>query len=68
MQNVTILTNDPVIEKLLRYMAAELPEDPERMMELLSMADCLVETVPCYRLLCDMSHRSVEAAYEAARK
>ena len=25
MQNVTILTNDPVIEKLLRYMEAELP-------------------------------------------
>lgn len=54
------------VDRLFHQML--MPEDPERMMELLSMADCLVETVPCYRLLCDMSHRSVEAAYEAARK
>lgn len=45
-----------------------LPENPDLMMELLSMADRLVETVPCYRLLCDMTDRSVVAAYEAARK
>ncbi len=45
-----------------------MPENPEQMMALLSLADRLVETVPCYRLLCDMTDRSVTAAYEAAGK
>ena len=54
------------IDRLFHQML--MPENPELMMELLSMADRLVETVPCYRLLCDMADRSVVAAYEAARK
>ena len=29
MQNITIITHDPIIEKLLQYMAAELPEQAE---------------------------------------
>ena len=54
------------IDRLFHQML--MPENPELMMELLSMADRLVETVPCYRLLCDMTDKSVVAAYEAVRK
>ena len=43
-----------------------MPEKPEQMVQLLDMVDKLVETVPCYRLLCDMTERSVLAAYNAA--
>lgn len=45
-----------------------MPEDPGRMMQLLDMVDRLVETIPCYRLQCDMTQHSVSAAYEAAKK
>lgn len=45
-----------------------MPENPEQMMQLLTLADRLMETVPCYRLRCDMSDASVVAAYEAAQK
>jgi len=31
------------------------------------MVDKLVETVPCYRLRCDMTDASVLAAYHASR-
>lgn len=44
-----------------------MPENPELMMELLSMADRLVETVPCYCLRCDMTDHSVTVAYNAAK-
>lgn len=43
-----------------------MPEDPEQMMRLLTMVDKLVETVPCYRLRCDMTEDSVIAAYTAS--
>ena len=43
-----------------------MPEKPEQMMRLLDMVDKLVETVPCYRLRCDMTEDSVMAAYGAA--
>lgn len=45
-----------------------MPEDPPRMLRLLDLADRLVETVPCYRLKCDMTVSSVLAAYDAAHK
>lgn len=54
------------IDRLFHQML--MPEDPERMMQLLTMADRLVETVPCYRLRCDMTDASVVAAYGAAQK
>ena len=44
-----------------------MPEHPEQMMQLLTMVDKLVETVPCYRLRCDMTEASVVAAFNAAR-
>ena len=44
-----------------------MPENPEQMMNLLSMADRLVETVPCYCLRCDMTDHSVTVAYNAAK-
>ena len=40
-----------------------MPQQPEQMMQLLDMVDKLVETVPCYRLRCDMTDDSVIAAY-----
>ena len=40
-----------------------MPEKPEQMMRLLDMVDKLVETVPCYRLRCDMTDDSVTVAY-----
>lgn len=45
-----------------------MPEKPEQMMQLLSLADRLLEAVPCYRLRCDMTDASVVAAYTAAQK
>lgn len=45
-----------------------MPENPEQMMELLSMTDRLVETIPCYCLKCDMTDASVLAAYNAAKQ
>ena len=44
-----------------------MPEKPEQVMLLLDMVDKLVETVPCYRLRCDMTGHSVVAAYDAAK-
>ena len=44
-----------------------MPEKPEQMMRLLDMVDKLVETVPCYRLCCDMTDASVVTAFNAAR-
>ena len=44
-----------------------MPEKPEQMMQLLDMVDKLVESVPCYRLRCDMTETSVLAAYEAVQ-
>jgi len=43
-----------------------MPEYPEQVMQLLDMVDKLVETVPCFRLRCDMTDASVLAAYHAA--
>ena len=40
-----------------------MPEKPEQMMLLLDLVDKLVETVPCYRLRCDMTDDSVTVAY-----
>lgn len=51
------------IDRLFHQML--MPENPERMLLLLDMVDKLVETVPCYRLLCDMTEVSVEKAYTA---
>ena len=42
-----------------------MPENPAQMMQLLDMVDKLVETVPCYRLQCDMTVNSVVVAYGA---
>ena len=42
-----------------------MPEKPEQMMLLLDMVDKLVETMPCYRLRCDMTDDSVTVAYTA---
>ena len=42
-----------------------MPEKPEQMIQLLDMIDRLVETVPCYRLACDMTDNSVVTAYRA---
>ena len=44
-----------------------IPEKPEQMMQLLDMVDKLVESVPCYRLRCDMTETSVLAAYGAVQ-
>lgn len=40
-----------------------MPEKPEQVMLLLDLVDRLVETVPCYRLQCDMTDDSVTVAY-----
>ena len=45
-----------------------MPEKPEQVMLLLDMVDKLVETVPCYRLRCDMTDTSVLVACEAVKK
>ena len=53
------------VDRLFHQML--MPENPKLMMNLLTMADRLVETVPAYVLRCDMTDASVVAAYEAAR-
>ena len=44
-----------------------MPENPAQMMLLLDMVDKSVETIPSYRLRCDMTFDSVVAAYNAAK-
>ena len=53
------------VDRLFHQML--MPENPELMMNLLTMADRLVETVPAYILRCDMTDASVIAAYQATR-
>jgi len=43
-----------------------MPQQAQQMMLLLDMVDKLVETIPCYRLRCNMKQESVITAYEAA--
>jgi len=44
-----------------------MPERADQMEQLLTMADRLIESVPCYLLRCNMKTESVIAAYEAAQ-
>ena len=44
-----------------------MPERPDQMEQLLTMADRLVETVPCYRLGCDMTPVSVRTAFQTTQ-
>jgi len=53
-----------IVDRLFHQLL--IPEDPEQLVQLLDMADRLVETVPCYRLRCNMEKESVEAAFHAA--
>ena len=45
-----------------------IPEQPDQMEQLLTMADRLVETVPCYRLGCDMTTVSFRTAFNATQE
>ena len=54
------------IDRLFHQML--MPERADQMVQLLDMVDKLVETVPCYLLRCDMTERSVVAAYGAVQK
>lgn len=70
LERATVPTCEPAeqeysIDRLFHQLL--MPEKPEQMMQLLDMVDKLVETVPCYRLRCDMTEDSVLAAYEAAQ-
>ena len=70
LERSTVPTCEPVdqeysIDRLFHQLL--MPEDPEQMMQLLTIVDKLVETVPCYRLRCDMTDDSVLAAYHASR-
>ena len=44
-----------------------LPKQPEQMDRMLTLADHLMETVPCFLLRCNMEPESVAAAFEAVR-
>ena len=71
LERSTIPTCEPAdqeynIDKLFHQLL--MPEKPEQMMLLLDIVDKLVETVPGYRLRCDMSDRSVQAAYTAVNQ
>ena len=52
------------VDRLFHQML--MPERADQMVQLLDMVDKLMETVPCYRLRCDMTFHSVLAAYNAA--
>lgn len=52
------------IDHLFRQML--MPEDAQQMNALLTMADCLVQTLPVYILRCNMKLESVKTAYERA--
>jgi len=57
-------TEEYCVDRLFHQLL--MPENPDRMMQLLTLVDRLVETVPCYRLRCDMTEASVVAAFNAA--
>ena len=70
LERATVPTCEPAdqeysIDRLFHQLL--MPKKPEQMMQLLDMVDKLVESVPCYRLRCDMTETSVLAAYEAAQ-
>ena len=45
-----------------------MPQEPERMLSLLSLTDRLIGSVPAYILRCDMTDASVLAAWNAVQK
>lgn len=57
---------EQTIDKLFHQML--MPEDPNQMLQLLTLTDRLVETVPAYILRCNMQEESVIAAYTTANK
>ena len=68
LERATVPTCEPAqqeysIDRLFHQLL--MPEKPEQMMQLLDMVDKLVENIPCYLLRCDMTEKSVLAAYEA---
>ena len=54
------------VDKLFHQML--MPEDPNQMLQLLTLTDRLVETVPAYILRCNMQEESVVIAYTAVNK
>ena len=71
LERATVPTCEPAdqeyaVDRLFHQLL--MPEKPEQMMQLLDMADRLIEIVPCYLLRCDMTEHSVLAAYKAANK
>ena len=71
LERATVPTCEPAdqeysIDRLFHQLL--MPKKPEQMMQLLDMVDKLVESVPCYRLRCDMTETSVLAAYEAVSR
>lgn len=53
------------IDRLFRQML--MPEQADQMEKLLSMADQLIDAIPCYILRCNMAHESVEVAFHEVR-
>lgn len=71
LERSTIPSCEPVsqeysIDRLFHQLL--MPEKPDQMIQLLDMVDKLVGNVPCYLLRCDMTERSVLAAYKAVNK
>ena len=59
-------TQEYSIDRLFHQLL--MPERADQMVQLLDMVDKLVQTVPCYRLQCDMTELSVLAAYNAVNE
>lgn len=57
-------TEEYCVDRLFHQLL--MPENPQRMEQLLAMVDCLVAEVPSYILRCNMKLESVIAAYTAA--
>jgi len=59
-------TQDYSLERVFRQLL--LPEEPELMEALLTMADQMIESLPIYILRCNMKLESVKAAYTATQQ
>lgn len=64
----TCVPADPALAVQRVFRQLLLPKQKQQMNDLLTMVDGLMETVPVYRLCCDMTDASVEAAWNCAHK
>ena len=50
------------------YLQSFRPEDPEKLLQAVSLLDAVLKRVECYRLRCNMDPEAARIAYEGIHK